>query len=81
MGTAMARTKAVLGTGVRLADHVSAGLLARVFPAEVVNDVLDSQDRNSKRVRSFPAVAGVYFCMALTRLSQLGTDTTAKCLI
>ena len=77
----MARTKAVLGTGVRLADHVSAGLLARVFPAEVVNDVLDSQDRNSKRVRSFPAVAGVYFCMALTRLSQLGTDTTAKCLI
>ena len=62
----MARTKAVLGTGVRLADHVSAGLLARVFPAEVVNEVLDSQGRNSKRVRSFPAVAGVYFCMALS---------------
>ena len=62
----MARTKAVLGTGVRLADHVSAGLLARVFPAEVVNDVLDSQGRNSKRVRSFPAVAGVYFCVALS---------------
>jgi hypothetical protein len=66
METAMARTKAVLGTGVRLADHVSAGLLARVFPAEVVNDVLDSQRRNSKRVRSFPAVAGVYFCVALS---------------
>jgi hypothetical protein len=62
----MARTKAVLGTGVRLADHLSAGLLARVFPAEVVNDVLNAQGRNSQRVRSFPAVAGVYFCMALS---------------
>lgn len=62
----MARTKAVLGAGVRLADHVSAGLLARVFPAEVVNDVLNAQGRNSKRIRSFPAVAGVYFCMALS---------------
>ena len=62
----MARTKAVLGTGARLADHLSATLLARVFPAEVVNDVLNAQDRNSKRVRSFPAVAGVYFCMALS---------------
>jgi len=62
----MARTKALLGTGARLADHVSASLLARVFPAEVVNDVLDAHDRNSKRVRCFPAVAGVYFCMSLS---------------
>ena len=44
----MARTKALLGTGARLADHLSASLLARVFPAEVVNDVLDANDRNSK---------------------------------
>ena len=62
----MARTKALLGTGARLADHLSASLLARVFPAEVVNDVLDAHDRNSKRVRCFPAVAGVYFCMSLS---------------
>jgi hypothetical protein len=66
MEAAMARTKAVLGTGARLADHLSAAILARVFPAEVINDVLSSLDRNSKRVRSFPAVAGVYFCMALS---------------
>jgi hypothetical protein len=66
MEVAMARTKAVLGTGARLADHISASLLARVFPAEVVNDVLDQHKRNSKRVRSFPAVAGVYYCMALS---------------
>ncbi len=62
----MARTKAVLGTGARLADYLSASLLARVVPAEVVNEVLDAHQRNSQRVRSFPAVVGVYYCMALS---------------
>ncbi len=30
----MARTKAVLGAGARLAEYLSASLLARVYPAE-----------------------------------------------
>lgn len=62
----MARTKAVLGSGVRLADHLAASLLARVVPAEVINEVLDSHGRNSQRLRSFPAVVGVYYCLALS---------------
>ena len=62
----MARTKAVLGTGARLTDYLSASLLARVVPAEVVHEVLDAHGRNSQRMRSFPAVAGVYYCMALS---------------
>lgn len=62
----MARTKAVLGSGARLADNVSASLLARVVPAEVVHDVLDAHGCNSQRLRNFPAVVGVYYCMALS---------------
>ena len=62
----MARTKAVLGSGARLSDYLSASLLARVFPAGVVHSVLDEHGRNSQRIRSFPAVAGVYYCMALS---------------
>jgi hypothetical protein len=62
----MARTKAILGTGARLADYLSASLLARVVPAEVVNDVLDAHGRSSQRLRSFPAVVGVYYCIALS---------------
>ena len=62
----MARTKAVLGAGARLSDFLSASLLARVVPAEVVHGVLDEHGCNSQRVRSFPAVAGVYYCMALS---------------
>jgi len=62
----MARTKAVLGAGARLSDFLSASLLARVVPAEVVHAVLNEHGCNSRRIRSFPAVAGVYYCMALS---------------
>ena len=62
----MARTKAVLGDGARLSDFLCASLFARVVPPEVVHAVLDEHGRNTQRVRSFPAVAGVYYCMALS---------------
>jgi hypothetical protein len=62
----MARTKATLGLGARLSDYLSASLLARVYPAEVVHQVLDAHGVNSQRIRSFPAVAGTYYCMALS---------------
>ena len=62
----MARTKATLGTGARLADYLSASLLARVIPAEVVNEVLDAHGRNTQRLRSFPAIVGVYYTVALS---------------
>lgn len=62
----MARTKALLSPGVRLSDYLSASLLARVVPAEDVHAVLNVHGCNSQRMRSFPAVAGVYYCMALS---------------
>lgn len=62
----MARTKAVLGNGARLSDYLSASLLARVYPSEQINQILDEHGCNSQRIRSFPAVAGAYYCMALS---------------
>ena len=62
----MARTKAVLGAGIRLSDYLSASLLARVVPALDVDAVLNAHGCNSQRLRSFPAIAGVYYCMALS---------------
>jgi Insertion element 4 transposase N-terminal/Transposase DDE domain len=62
----MARTKAALGTGARLSDYLSASLLARVYPAEVIEAILDAQGVNSQRQRSLPALAMVYYCMALS---------------
>ena len=68
----MARAKAVLGSGARLSDFMSASLLARVFPSESVCACLDKNGRNSQRVRSFPADSGVYYCMALSLNSHGG---------
>jgi hypothetical protein len=62
----MARTKAVLGSGARLSDYLAASLFARVVPSEIVHAVLNEHGCNSQRIRSFPAVAGVYYCMALS---------------
>lgn len=61
----MARTKALLGAGARLSDYLSASLLARVYPAPLVERILDQHSCNSQRVRRFPAVVGAYYCMAL----------------
>ena len=62
----MARTKAVLGAGARLSDYLSASLLARVYPTDLVRQVLEEHGVNSQRVRSLPAVATTYYCMALS---------------
>jgi hypothetical protein len=62
----MARTKAELGPGARLSDYLSASLLARVYPPELVHQVLNEHGVNSRRIRSFPAVAASYYCIALS---------------
>jgi len=62
----MARTKAMLGSGARLTDYLGASLLARVVPAQTVHEVLNLHNCNTQRMRRFPAVAGVYYSMALS---------------
>ena len=66
----MARTKAELGPGARLSDYLSTSLLACVYPPELVHQVLDQHGVNSQRVRSFPAAAATYYCMALSLYPQ-----------
>jgi hypothetical protein len=65
----MARTKAELGPGARLSDYLSASLLARVYPPQLVHQVLDEHGVNSRRVRSFPAVATTYYSEVPPRLA------------
>ncbi len=62
----MARTKAVLGPGARLSDYLSASLLARVYPAALIEEILDEHEVNSQRIRSLPARVMAYYCMALS---------------
>lgn len=53
----MARTKASLGSGARLTDYLSTSLLARVYPASLIGELLDAHHCNRRRTRSFPALA------------------------
>lgn len=62
----MARTKATLGSGARLADYLCASLLARVIPPGRVNAALDAHGRNTQRLRSFPAIVAVHHTVALS---------------
>ncbi len=62
----MTRSKAGLKSEIRFADHLSVGLLARVFPLALINETLDTHACNSARVRSFPASTVVYYTMALS---------------
>lgn len=61
----MARTKAILGTGARMSDYLSASLLARVYPAKLVAQIIEQHGATSKRQRSMPALVTAYYCMAM----------------
>ncbi len=62
----MARTKATLTAGARLSDYLSASLLARVYPRELIDAVLAEHGAASRRVRALPASVSCYYCMALS---------------
>ena len=62
----MAGKAAVLSSGARLADYLSVGLLARIFPPSLVQQALELSGRQSQRNRAFPAAAVVYYVVALS---------------
>ncbi|WP_027141368.1 IS4 family transposase [Pseudofrankia saprophytica] len=51
--------------GDRLTDRISIGVLARVVPRDVVDEVLAETRRLEQRTRSLPARVVVYFTMAM----------------
>ena len=52
-------------TESRLSDFVSVGLLVKVFPPGLVDEVVAAAGRKEKRVRSLPARVVVYFVVGL----------------
>lgn len=50
---------------VRLSDLVSVGLLTRVFPADVVDTVIEEAGRTQVRHRALPARVMAYFSMGM----------------
>ena len=58
----------------RLSDAVSVGVLTRVFPPELVDEVIDATGSREKRVRSLPAREMVYFAIAMALYSEGSYD-------
>lgn len=67
----MARTKARLAGGARLADHLAVGYLAMNCPLERVRAVLAANSAQSKRRRGLPHEVLVYFVMAIACTAAL----------
>jgi len=57
---------ATLPAGIRLADYLSTGLLARICPPDEVALALQATGRQSIRQRDLPAHAVAYYVMALS---------------
>jgi len=66
----MARTKAVLGAGARLADYLMLGYLALDCPLSKVREALGDHDRHSRRRRGLPHEVLVYYVMCLCLYRQ-----------
>ncbi|UPW04035.1 IS4 family transposase [Rhodococcus pyridinivorans] len=54
----------------RLSDLVSVGLLTRVFPAEVIDEVIAEAGRTEQRHRALPARVMAYFSIGMALYAQ-----------
>ncbi|MEC5155436.1 hypothetical protein RCH23_002832, partial [Cryobacterium sp. CAN_C3] len=54
----------------RLSDLVSVGLLTRVFPADVIDEVVQAAGRTEQRNRALPARVMAYFSIGMGLYSE-----------
>src|SRR5215210_3379856 len=76
----MAGAPAGLPAGVRLSDHISLGVIARVFPPDRVERILAETGRASERERDLPASVMVYYAIALALYMGSSTREVLRCL-
>jgi hypothetical protein len=77
----MAGVPAGLPAGVRLSDHISLGVIARVVPPERVREVLVETGTASERERDLPAQVMVYYVIALALYMGSSTREVLRCLL
>lgn len=74
----MARTKATLPLGARLADYLTLGLLAVNCPPERVRAALEACDAQSRRRRGLPHEVLVYFLMAMVLYGNVAYEEVLR---
>src|SRR6185437_8107486 len=77
----MARTPAHLGSGTRISDHVTLGVLTATVPGSLIDTVLSDTGRQSRRQRQLPARLVVYYVIALALYAQASYGEVLRCLL
>ena len=77
----MAGRVAELCKGVRITDHISLGVVAKTFPVERVNAVLEATGQQRQRRRDLPAPGVVYYTIALALSRQVSYREVLRCLV
>jgi hypothetical protein len=65
----------------RLTDHVSIGVLTRVFPPELVDGVVAEAGRREQRQRLLPARVVVYYVLALALFADCSYEEVMRQLV
>ena len=68
-------------TDQRLSDHISIGVLTRVFPPELVDKILADTGRTEQRQRLLPARVVAYYVLALALFSQCSYEEVIRMLV
>ena len=77
----MARVKAELSAGARLADYLTVGFLAMNCPLDKVRQVLVANDAQSKRRRGLPHEVLVYFVMAMVLYANVAYEEVLRLVV
>jgi hypothetical protein len=65
----------------RLTDHISIGVLTRVFPPELVDGVVAAAGRRERRQRLLPARVVVYYVLALALFADSAYEEVMRQLV
>lgn len=77
----MARVKAELSAGARLADYLTVGFLPMNCPLDKVRQALAANDAQSKRRRGLPHEVLVYFVMAMVLYANVAYEEVLRLVV
>ncbi len=77
----MARTVAALCEGTRVTDYIALGVVAKIFPVELIHTILKETGRESARHRQLPAHVVFYYVIALALYSEVSYGEVLRCLV
>jgi hypothetical protein len=77
----MARTSMTMSSGGKIAEHMSVGILARIYRLEQISGILEKMGQQSQRVRDLPREVLVYYIIALGLYMAVSTGEVLRCLV